>query len=76
MAAKGRRRDRLGKGLRLTVAGPMKAELAALQKEHDAYLKARSRTAVGGCARGVHRHLGAELSSIVVLAEVGESECC
>ncbi|MFY9570310.1 MAG: hypothetical protein WAV20_02765 [Blastocatellia bacterium] len=29
----------LGKGLKITVAGPMKPELLALQKDHDAFLK-------------------------------------
>lgn len=39
MATEGAQPIDLGKGLTFTVAGPMKAELLALQKEHDAFLK-------------------------------------
>src|SRR5262245_57273826 len=39
MAAEGGESLDLGKGLRATVAGPMRAELVALQKSHDACLE-------------------------------------
>jgi hypothetical protein len=60
----------LGKGLRLTVVGPMKAELAALQQEHDAYLKSRSGHPSAAALAGFTDGSAPNLSSIVVLAEV------
>jgi hypothetical protein len=63
----------LGKGLTVTVVGPMQAELAALQKEHAAWLKKHQD------AKGTKSALAAftdtsvpNLSSIVMLAEVGK----
>jgi hypothetical protein len=62
----------MGKGLTLTVAGPMRPELIALQKEHDAWLKKnkeerRTKTALAAFTDTSVPNL----SSIVVLAEAG-----
>jgi hypothetical protein len=59
-------------GLKLTVAGPMQAELTALQKEHDDWLKKEAKK---GKKKKVPAAFTddsvANLSSIVVLAEAG-----
>jgi hypothetical protein len=62
----------LGKGLELTVAGPMKPELVKLRKEHDVFLKKqkKQRETEAALAAFTDRS-AANLSSIVVLAEVG-----
>jgi hypothetical protein len=71
LAAKGAAALDIGRGLTLTVAGPMKPELAALQKEHDAFLKTAAKAKKRGTAS-----LAAftdtsvpNLSSVVVLAK-------
>ena len=73
LADKGAKAIDIGKGLTFRVAGPMKPELAALQKDHDAFLKAAAAKKKGGAAA-----LAAftdtsvpNLSSVVVLAESG-----
>jgi hypothetical protein len=60
----------LGRGLKFTVAGPMKLDLIALQKEHDAFLKEAEKTAKPALASFSDTSV-ANLSSIVVLAEAG-----
>lgn len=60
----------MGKGLKMTVVGPMRQELLDLQEDHDAFLK-KSRTekkAPASLAAFVDDSV-ANLSSIVVLAE-------
>lgn len=59
----------MGKGLTLTVVGPMKDELEALQKKHDAFLKDKDETA--DVPASFTDESAANLSSIVVLAEAG-----
>ena len=58
----------MGKGLTLTVIGPMKAELAALQKEYDDWLKTQKKTPKAVPAAFTDTSVP-NLSSIVVLAE-------
>lgn len=60
----------MGKGLKMTVVGPMKQELLNLQKEHDAFLKKsqKEKKAPASLAAFVDESV-ANLSSIVVLAE-------
>lgn len=61
----------MGKGLKLTVIGPMKRELAALQKEHDAWLKAQKSKPKPVPASFTDTSVP-NLASIVVLAEVAK----
>ena len=60
----------MGKGLKMTVVGPMKQELLDLQKDHDAFLKKsqKEKKAPASLAAFVDDSV-ANLSSIVVLAE-------
>lgn len=58
-----------GKGLAFTVAGPMKAELIALHKEHDDFLKKQDKKAKTALASFTDTSV-ANLSSLVLLAEV------
>jgi hypothetical protein len=61
----------MGKGLNLTVAGPMKAELVALQKDHDAWLKKHKDEKKTKAALASFTDTSVpNLSSIVMLAEV------
>ena len=61
----------MGKGLTFITAGPMKAELAALQKEHDAFLKKREEDGDPEASLAAFTDTSiANLSSLVVLAEV------
>jgi len=61
----------LGNGLKLTVAGPMTAELKALQKKHAEWLRTRKKkTDEAALAAYVDKSVP-NLSSIVVLAECG-----
>jgi beta-lactamase superfamily II metal-dependent hydrolase len=59
-----------GKGLQFTVAGPMKAELIALQKEHDAFLKTEESKKNKAALASFTDNSVANLSSLVLLAEV------
>jgi hypothetical protein len=59
-----------GKGLQFTVAGPMKAELLALQKEHDAFLKTEENKKNKAALASFTDTSVANLSSLVLLAEV------
>jgi beta-lactamase superfamily II metal-dependent hydrolase len=63
----------LGKGLKLTVAGPMKAELIGLQKEYDTYLKKKKGKERAAPASFTDT-TAPNLSSIVVLAEVDKKK--
>lgn len=58
----------MGKGLKFTVAGPMRPELIALQKEHDAFLKKEDKEKPA--LASFTDTSPANLSSIVLLAEV------
>jgi len=61
----------MGKGLKLVVAGPMKTELVALQKEYDDWLKKRSDGKETKAALASFTDTSVpNLSSIVILAEV------
>ncbi len=59
-------------GLRFVVAGPLKEELADLQKDHDAFLKAQQKNK--GIPASFTDTSVANLSSIVVLAQCGGRE--
>lgn len=61
----------MGKGLTLRVAGPMKQEIVALQKEHDAWLKKHKEEQKTKAALASFTDTSVpNLSSIVMLAEV------
>ena len=62
----------LGRGLNLTVAGPMKAELCELQKEYDTFLKkkVKAKEKTKPPLASFTDTTAPNLSSIVVLAEV------
>ena len=63
----------MGKGLKLTVAGPMKAELLALQQEYDAWLKKHKDEKKTKAALASFTDTSVpNLSSLVLLAEVGK----
>lgn len=63
----------IGKGLKITVAGPMKAELEALQKDHDKFLKENKDDKKTKAALASFTDTSvANLSSLVLLAEVGK----
>ena len=64
---KGKKVD-MGKGLKFTVAGPMQAELLALQDEHDDFLKEEG---LGVEAAFTDTSIP-NLSSLVLLAKVGK----
>ncbi|HSB78794.1 MAG TPA: hypothetical protein VLM91_08405, partial [Candidatus Methylomirabilis sp.] len=73
MATKSGKRIDMGKGLRLTVAGPMEPDLAALQKEHAAWLKKQEKEKQTRAALASFTDTSVpNLSSIVLLAEVGK----
>jgi glyoxylase-like metal-dependent hydrolase (beta-lactamase superfamily II) len=63
----------LGKGLKVTLAGPMKAELIALQKDHDDFLKKSKEERKTKAALASFTDTSVpNLSSLVLLAEVGK----
>lgn len=70
MAAEDSERIEMGKGLALTVAGPMKAELIALQKDHDAFLEEQKKKKTKAALASFTDTSVPNLSSIVVLAQV------
>lgn len=73
MAKKGAASLVMGKGLKLTVAGPMQAELVALQKEHDEFLKKQKAGKATKTALASFTDTSiANLSSLVLLAEAGK----
>jgi len=62
----------MGKGLSLTVVGPMNDEVKALQKAHDDFLK-KKKTKKGEASLAAFTDTSVpNLSSLVVLAEVGK----
>ncbi len=74
LAAKGAKAIDIGKGLTFKVAGPMKKELAALQKDHDTFLKAaaaKKKNAGTASLADFSDTSVPNLSSVVVLAEAG-----
>ena len=60
----------IGRGLSMTVCGPMKAELIALQKDYDAFLKKKREERTASLAAFTDTSIP-NLSSIVVIAEAG-----
>jgi beta-lactamase superfamily II metal-dependent hydrolase len=66
---KGKKVD-MGKGLKFTVVGPMNGEVVALQKQHDTFLKKKEKEK--GALAAFTDSSVANLSSVVVLAEVGK----
>lgn len=63
----------MGKGLKFTVVGPMHDEIARLQKDHDAFLKKKEKEkGTAGLLAAFTDNSVANLSSVVVLAEVGK----
>ncbi|OYW31529.1 MAG: hypothetical protein B7Z47_00840 [Chthoniobacter sp. 12-60-6] len=70
--ASGKTAINMQKGLKFTVVGPMKQELAKLQEEHDKFLKSKAKKTKKATASFTDES-AANLSSIVVLAEVGKS---
>jgi hypothetical protein len=72
MATKGGAAVDAGRGLSLTVAGPMQPELIQLQKEHDTFLKEQEKDRASRAALASFTDTSIpNLSSIVVLAEAG-----
>lgn len=67
--AKGKKID-MGKKLKFTVVGPMNNEVVELQKQHDAFLEKKEKEK-DALAAFTDRSV-ANLSSVVVLAEVGK----
>jgi hypothetical protein len=62
----------MGKGLKFTVVGPMHDEVVELQKDHDAFLKKKEEKGTAGLLAAFTDSSVANLSSVVVLAEVGK----
>lgn len=65
----------MGNGLKFTVVGPLNDEVVALQKDHDAFLKKKEKAKEKGTAGLLAAFTDssvANLSSVVVLAEVGK----
>ncbi|MHB9073230.1 MAG: ComEC/Rec2 family competence protein [Desulfobaccales bacterium] len=73
MAAKDGKTVDMGKGLTFTVAGPMQAELVALQRDHDKFLKKRKdKNKTTAVLAAFTDKSVANLSSLVLLAEAGK----
>jgi beta-lactamase superfamily II metal-dependent hydrolase len=72
MAIKGGKVLDLEKGLSLTIAGPMKGELLALQESYDAFLKDKARKKTRAVVASFTDRSVPNLSSIVALAGAGE----
>ncbi len=69
---KGKQID-MGRGLKFTVVGPMNDEVVALQKDHDKFLQAqKKKKATAGTLAAFSDNSVANLSSLVVLGEVGK----
>ena len=63
----------MGKGLKFRVIGPMHDEILELQKEHDTFLKKKEKEkGTAGLLAAFTDSSVANLSSLVVLAEVGK----
>jgi beta-lactamase superfamily II metal-dependent hydrolase len=63
--------SKLGKGLKLTVAGPMKADLLELQKDYDDFLKKKEKKTKTPLSSFTDT-TAPNLSSLVLLAEVNK----
>jgi hypothetical protein len=61
-----------GKELKLTVIGPMQPEVVALQKKHDAFLSSQNKKNTEAMLASFTDTSVANLSSLVVLAEVAD----
>jgi hypothetical protein len=61
----------MGRGLKITVAGPMQPELIALQKAHDDFLKKKEKKEKAATASFTDTS-APNLSSLVLVAEVGK----
>ena len=73
LAQKKARKIDMGKGLKFTVIGPMNDEVLDLQKEHDVFLKKKEKDkATKGALAAFSDTSVANLSSVVLLAEVGK----
>ena len=73
VAKKKAKKFELPKGLNITVIGPMHDEVVALQKDHDTFLKKKEKEkATAGALASFTDTSVANLSSVVVLAEVGK----
>jgi hypothetical protein len=62
----------IGGGVKVTVVGPLKTELVALQKAHDKYLKKKKKSGPAAAAALLAAYLDASvanLSSLVILVE-------
>jgi hypothetical protein len=71
MATKDGKSLDMGKGFSLTVAGPMQAELLALQKDHDKFLREHEHDQKATAALAAFTDTSVpNLSSLVLLAEV------
>lgn len=68
LTAKGAKALDMGKRLTFTVAGPMKRELVALQKKHDAFLAAARKKNTAAALAAFTDESVPNLSSIVVIA--------
>ncbi len=71
LARKKGKKVAMGKGLQLTVVGPMNDEVVALQKAHDEFLKKKEKKTEAALAAFADKSV-ANLSSLVVLAEAGK----
>ena len=72
LAKNDREKTDMGKGLTFTVVGPMHDEVVALQKDHDTFLqKQENEKKTEGALASFTDTSVANLSSLVVLAEVG-----
>ncbi len=73
LARKKGKKIAMKKGLRFTVVGPMNDEVVLLQRDHDAFLKKKEKEkGTAGALASFTDTSVANLSSIVVLAEVGK----
>jgi beta-lactamase superfamily II metal-dependent hydrolase len=69
--AKGKNSLDMGRGLKITVIGPLESELIELQKEHDEFLKKAEKKSKDATASFTDTS-AANLSSLVLLAQVGK----
>ena len=68
---KGKKID-MGKGLKFTIVGPMNDEVVALQEAHDEFLQKKEDKGTEAALAAFTDKSVANLSSLVVLAEVGK----
>lgn len=72
LAKKKSKKIDMGKGLSFIVIGPMHEEVVALQKDHDTFLKKKEAEGTAGALAAFKDKSVANLSSVVVLAQVGK----